>query len=159
MPELSRKVRICACVCVCVFSRSVMSDSLRPRGLHVAHEVPLSMEFSRQEPWSGLPFPFSKGSSWPKGWTRVSFIAGRFFTVWATREWDLYPPAAEYYPHWIKFVRTAGDKRSFILVASGIVLPTIPKDLCQNHAGCLTPYPVRTLLQKTLSGLVTRGPS
>ena len=25
----------------------------------VAHQVPLSMEFSKQEYWSGLPFPFS----------------------------------------------------------------------------------------------------
>ena len=31
-----------------------MSDSLQ---LHVAHQAPLSMEFSRQEYWSGLPFP------------------------------------------------------------------------------------------------------
>ena len=27
-----------------------------------------------------------QGSSWPRDWTRVSCIAGRFFTVWATRE-------------------------------------------------------------------------
>jgi len=30
-----------------------MSDSLRPHG----HQAPLSMGFSRQEYWSGLPFP------------------------------------------------------------------------------------------------------
>ena len=30
--------------------------------------------------------PFSRGSSQPKGWTQVSCIAGRFFTIWATRE-------------------------------------------------------------------------
>ena len=36
-------------------SRSVVSDSLRPLG--VAHQAPPSMEFSRQEYWSGLPFP------------------------------------------------------------------------------------------------------
>ena len=30
--------------------------------------------------------PFSRGSSWPKGRTQVSCIAGRFFTIWATRE-------------------------------------------------------------------------
>ena len=28
---------------------------------------------------------FSRGSSWPKDWTRVSHIAGRFFSVWATK--------------------------------------------------------------------------
>ena len=29
---------------------------------------------------------FSMGSSWPRDWTRISWIAGRFFTIWATRE-------------------------------------------------------------------------
>ena len=29
---------------------------------------------------------FSRGSSWPRDWTRISCTAGRFFTVWATRE-------------------------------------------------------------------------
>ena len=28
----------------------------------------------------------SRGSSWPRNWTRVSCIAGGFFTSWATRE-------------------------------------------------------------------------
>ena len=39
------------------FSRSVMSDSLQPHGLTVAYQAPPSMGFSRQEYWSGLPFP------------------------------------------------------------------------------------------------------
>ena len=30
--------------------------------------------------------PFSKASSWPRDWTRVSCTTGRLFTVWATRE-------------------------------------------------------------------------
>ena len=30
--------------------------------------------------------PFFRGSSRPRNWTRVSCIAGRFFTSWATRE-------------------------------------------------------------------------
>ena len=34
-----------------------MSDSLRPHGLYVALQTLLFMEFSRQEHWSGLPFP------------------------------------------------------------------------------------------------------
>ena len=29
---------------------------------------------------------FSSGSSWPKYWTWISYIASRFFMVWATRE-------------------------------------------------------------------------
>ena len=34
--------------------------------------------------------PFSRGSSWPRGWTRVSHIVGRFFTIWPTRETAAY---------------------------------------------------------------------
>ena len=53
----------------------------------VTHQTPLSMEFPRQEYWSGLPFP-SPGHLPNSGpyWTQVSCIAGRFFTNWATRE-------------------------------------------------------------------------
>ena len=43
------------------------------------------MEFSRQGlEWVAISFP--RGSSHPKDWTQVSHIAGRRFTVWATRE-------------------------------------------------------------------------
>ena len=38
-------------------NHSVVSDSLRPHGLTIAYQVPLSMGFTRQEYWSGLPFP------------------------------------------------------------------------------------------------------
>ena len=44
-------------------SCSVVSDSLQPCGLYVAHQAPLapqaplSVGFSRQEYWSGQPFP------------------------------------------------------------------------------------------------------
>ena len=83
-----------------------------------------SVEFSRQEYWSGLhalpqgifptqgsnpvllhcgqilyllshqgsprildcvAYPSSRGTSWPRNWTRVSCIAGRFFMSWAAR--------------------------------------------------------------------------
>ena len=33
-----------------------------------------------------VTYPFSSGSSWPRNWTRVSCIAGGFFTNWAIRE-------------------------------------------------------------------------
>ena len=33
-----------------------------------------------------VAIPFFSGSSWPRDRTRVSCIAGRFFTAWATRE-------------------------------------------------------------------------
>ena len=42
---------------VCMYFRcSVVSDSVIP--WTVAHQAPLSMEFSRQEYWGRLPFPF-----------------------------------------------------------------------------------------------------
>ena len=45
-----------------------------------AHEVPLSIGFSRQEYWSGLPFPFPGDLPNPgiEPWS-PAFIAGRFF--------------------------------------------------------------------------------
>ena len=33
-----------------------------------------------------VAYPFSRGSSWPRNWTVVSFIAGWFFTNWAISE-------------------------------------------------------------------------
>ena len=40
----------------CMLSHSVVSDSAIL--WNVAHQAPLSLEFSRQECWSELPFPF-----------------------------------------------------------------------------------------------------
>ena len=42
--------------CCCLFTQRVVSYSLRPHG-HKAGQAPLSMGFSRQGYWSGLPFP------------------------------------------------------------------------------------------------------
>ena len=33
-----------------------------------------------------VAYPFSRGSSWLRNWTGVSYIASGFFTSWATRE-------------------------------------------------------------------------
>ena len=46
---------------------------------------PPSMGFSRQEYWSGLPFP-SPGDLPNRDRTQVSRIPGRRFNLWATRE-------------------------------------------------------------------------
>ena len=48
------------------------------------------MEFSRQEHWSAVAFPFPRGFSQPRDQTRVSCIAGRFFTIRATNKSQLY---------------------------------------------------------------------
>ena len=52
----------------------------------IACQAPLSIEFSRKEYWSGLAFPSPGESSRSRNQTQVSCIAGRFFTVWASRE-------------------------------------------------------------------------
>ena len=39
---------------------------------------------ARVQEW--IAISFSRGSSQPRDWTRVSRIAGRCFTIWATRE-------------------------------------------------------------------------
>ena len=52
----------------------------------VTYQAPPSMGFSRQEYWSGLPFPSPGDFSQPRDWTWVSHLAGRRFNLWATRE-------------------------------------------------------------------------
>ena len=37
----------------------------------VARHAPLSVGFSRQEYWSGVPFPSPRGTSWPRNWNQV----------------------------------------------------------------------------------------
>ena len=70
-------------LCVCV-SRLVMSDSLWPYGLEPARSLYPWIFQARILEWVAISF--SRGSSWPKARTQVSHIAGKFFTVWATRD-------------------------------------------------------------------------
>ena len=62
---------------------AVVSNSLQPHGLQPTRL--LSMEFSRQEYWSGLPLP-SPGDLPDLGIESVSHIAGRPFNLCVTRE-------------------------------------------------------------------------
>ena len=70
---------VLVCVCVCVCSQcSVVSDSAAP--WTEACQAPLSMGFSRQEYWSGLPFPDPEDL--PNPVSPVSpALAGAFFTT------------------------------------------------------------------------------
>ena len=63
----------------CMLSCSVVSDSLWPHGL-LAHQAPLSMGFSRQEYWSGLPFPSPGDLPDPEINPTSPALAGGFFT-------------------------------------------------------------------------------
>ena len=53
LSPMSMMLCVCVCVCVCVCEVTQSCPTLRPHGL----QAPLSMGFSRQEYWSGLPFP------------------------------------------------------------------------------------------------------
>ena len=52
----------------------------------IAYQASPSMGFSREECQSWVALSFSRRSSWPRDQTLVSSIAGRCFTLWATRE-------------------------------------------------------------------------
>ena len=73
---------VCVCVCVCI-SHSVMSDcgplDCSPPGSSV-HGILQA----RILEW--VTISYSRGSSRHRDWTQVFCTAGRFFTVWATRE-------------------------------------------------------------------------
>ena len=71
------------------WNRSVVSNSLRPHGLYVAYETPPSLEFSRQENWSGLPF-HSPGDLPDPGIEPMSpALQADAFITGATREADV----------------------------------------------------------------------
>ena len=75
-----------------------------------------------------IAIAFSRGSSWPRNRTWVSCIAGRFFTNWATREWngtsDIWWQEIEFYQ---------GCERP-----GKWILPPEPSDKSPTH---MTPWP------------------
>ena len=66
--------------CVLACMQSVVSDSLWPPGLG-SYQDPLSMKFSRQEYWSGLPFPPPGDLPDPEIEPKSPELAGVFFTT------------------------------------------------------------------------------
>ena len=66
-------------------SCSVMSDSLWPHGLSPPWLL-CPCDSSGRNTGMGIHSFLQWGSSWPRDWTRGSCIAGRFFTIWATRK-------------------------------------------------------------------------
>ena len=88
LTSLSLTFFICTtmCVCVCVSACSLSHIQLFVTPWTVACQAPLSMEFSRQEYWSGLPFT-SPGDLPNPGIEPASLVspalAGGFFTSWA----------------------------------------------------------------------------
>ena len=52
----------------------------------VFSQTPLSMGILQARILQWVASPISRGSSWPRDWVQVSYIAGRFFTLWTRRE-------------------------------------------------------------------------
>ena len=80
----------------------VVSDFATPW----THQAPLSMGFSRQEYWSGLPFPLPGNLPHPGSETRISHIVGKLFTIWATRGTLVYVCVYIYAKTYIKIPHT-----------------------------------------------------
>ena len=69
---------------MCVCSESLNCVQLFETPWTVAPQAPLSMEFSRQEHWSGLPFPIPRNLPDPGIKSKSlgsSALAGRFLTT------------------------------------------------------------------------------
>ena len=65
-------------------SCSVVFGSLRPHGLCSPPGSSVhGILQARILEWDAIPL--SSGSFWPRDWTMVSCIAGRSFTIWATK--------------------------------------------------------------------------
>ena len=63
---------------------SVLSDSLRPHGGSLPGSSVHGILQARILEWDAMPS--SKGSFWPRDWTQVSRIEGRYFSISATGE-------------------------------------------------------------------------
>ena len=74
-----------------LFSRSVMSSSSKTPWT-VARQCPVSMRFSRQESWSGLPFPSPEDRPDPR--IKLEFLALQADSLpWVTRETLIFIPS------------------------------------------------------------------
>ena len=83
--------KLCHKFCLCMFARLVkLCWTLGNPMWTVDCQASLSTGFSRQEYLYGLPFPspgdLPDSGIEPRDRTQVSCIAGRFFTIWATKE-------------------------------------------------------------------------
>ena len=78
---------VCVCVCVCVYVCACLYNHVLLFAVpwtEEAHQAPLSMEFSRQEYWSELPFPSPGNLLDPGIETESPALARGFFTTTAT---------------------------------------------------------------------------
>ena len=75
----------CECVRVCPVAQSCLCPTLSdPMHCSLPDSSVHGILQTRILEWVAISY--SRGSSQPRDWTWVSHIAGRFFTIWATRE-------------------------------------------------------------------------
>ena len=81
-------VCVCVCVCVCVLVAQSCLTLCKPMDCSPPGSSIYGILQARILEWVAIPF--SRGSSWTRDQTWVSCTAGRFFTIWATREaWNM----------------------------------------------------------------------
>ena len=101
--------------------------------------------------------PFSRESSGPRDWTLVSRIAGRSFTIWATREAQLQQYLGQYFPRVcsrpnIKPVIQTSQDIGFELPVSWSWAWWLASKVTSLHLN-LTCYILRTFSAPPVSGL------
>ena len=79
-PELYFSIYVVPC---CAESLSHVQLFVTP--WTIIHQTPLSMGTLHARILEWVAMPSSRGLSQPRDWTQVSYIAGRLFTIWATR--------------------------------------------------------------------------
>ena len=80
---LCARVCVCVCVRVCVLVAQLCPFLCDPIDCSLSGSSVRGILQARILEWVAVPF--SRESSPPRNRSRVSLIAGRFFTVWATR--------------------------------------------------------------------------
>ena len=75
---------VCVCVCVCVWVTQWRPTLFDPMDCSPPDSSVRGILQARIPEWVAMSF--SRGSAWPRDWIQVSCIAGRFFTIRATRE-------------------------------------------------------------------------
>ena len=87
-----------------------------------------------------IAISFSRGSSQPRDWTRVSCIAGRYLTLWATREALWLPPTyvgpAAFKGDWHTWKAAVGRPGWFMRLAAGPAPPPVSGDTQARVEAC-----------------------
>ena len=113
-------------------SHSVVSDSLRTHDHCLPGSSVLGILQARILEWGAILF--SRGSSKPRDQTHISCIAGRFFTIWATRE--------AHSLHYFFFYPKPSDVNILISFASVPSAYISPRNILGHMKNCWVPSPV-----------------